>query len=239
MTITRLIFRSLIFYWRTHLGVVIGVAIGAAVLIGALAVGDSVRYSLRRIALARLGKVYYAMFSGERLCTVPLAERIASALGCDTAPALQLQGSASVQGSGQVAAVTLLGVDERFWHLAPSTPPRPDVAGGAVLINRWLAEKLGVEAGTKLVLRAEKPSNLPREARIGAQVDHSVRFTVTVQGILNDDQFGRFSLEATQIPPLNIFVSLKSLQQQLESDGRINLILAGARRDGDGNGYAQ
>lgn len=232
MTITKLIFRSLTFYWRTHLGVVIGVAIGSAVLIGALTVGDSVRYSLKRIALSRLGQVHFAMSSGERLCTEALAERIGLAIGSEAAPVFRLQGSTSVQGSGQTATVTLLGVDARFWELAPSSTQSPPLADGTAVINHWLADKLQIEPGTRLVLHAEKPSHLPREARIGAQVDHTIRFTVTVQAVVDDAGFGRFSLEPTQIPPLNVFVSLDSLQRELEADDRVNLILAGARHDG-------
>ena len=43
MNSLRLITRSLAYYWRTHLGVLLGAAAGAAVMVGALAVGDSVR----------------------------------------------------------------------------------------------------------------------------------------------------------------------------------------------------
>ena len=48
--------RSLRYYWRTNLAVVVGVAIAVAVLAGALMVGDSVRASLRDLVLQRLGQ---------------------------------------------------------------------------------------------------------------------------------------------------------------------------------------
>ena len=50
-----LVRRGLRHYRRTHLGVIAGCAVSAAVLVGALFVGDSVRGTLERIALARLG----------------------------------------------------------------------------------------------------------------------------------------------------------------------------------------
>ena len=53
--------RSLSFYWRAHLGVLLGAAVGTAVLVGALVVGDSVRFSLHQMALARLGRVLSAL----------------------------------------------------------------------------------------------------------------------------------------------------------------------------------
>ena len=61
MTFWTLIRRGLTFHARAHLGVVLGAAVGSAALIGALVVGDSVRESLKDMALARLGRVETAM----------------------------------------------------------------------------------------------------------------------------------------------------------------------------------
>ena len=52
-----LLARNLRWYWRTNLAVVLGVATAAGVLGGAVLVGESVRASLREIALGRLGNV--------------------------------------------------------------------------------------------------------------------------------------------------------------------------------------
>ena len=51
-----LVLRGLVYYWRTNLAVVLGVATAVAVLAGALLVGDSVRGSLRDLVLQRLGR---------------------------------------------------------------------------------------------------------------------------------------------------------------------------------------
>jgi len=42
MTLWKLVRNSLRFYWRTHIGVALGVAISTAVIVGALVVGESV-----------------------------------------------------------------------------------------------------------------------------------------------------------------------------------------------------
>ena len=52
---------SLRHYWRTHTGVSCGVLLASAILTGALLVGDSVDYSLRETALARLGGIEHAI----------------------------------------------------------------------------------------------------------------------------------------------------------------------------------
>ena len=56
-----LIIDSVTHYWRTHLAVVAGVAVAVSVLAGALAVGDSVRASLRGLVEDRLGNTAFAI----------------------------------------------------------------------------------------------------------------------------------------------------------------------------------
>src|SRR5215510_977445 len=56
MQTSRLIKRSLLYYWQTNLVVVLGVAIAVSVLAGALLIGESVRGSLRDLSSQRLGK---------------------------------------------------------------------------------------------------------------------------------------------------------------------------------------
>src|SRR5881398_2690312 len=81
MTIWTLIRRSLRFHARTHLGVVLGAAIGSAALIGALVVGDSVRGSLLSRALERLGPIHHAIISQDRFFEPSLRERLQTAVG--------------------------------------------------------------------------------------------------------------------------------------------------------------
>jgi hypothetical protein len=131
----RLIQRSLIFHWRSHLGVVLGAMIGSAALIGALVVGDSVRESLKDRAEARLGAVELALSSGDRLFQADLGSRLEKAIpGQATntagqpvnlvwggtheprAHALVLQGVAVKQdGSARAHQVQILGSTVPFW----------------------------------------------------------------------------------------------------------------------------
>ena len=64
MTPGRLLLRNLVYHWRGNLAVLLGVAVGSAVLTGALLVGDSLRGSLRDRAERRLGGIDAAMVSG-------------------------------------------------------------------------------------------------------------------------------------------------------------------------------
>src|SRR5918911_1023532 len=54
ITRSRLVLRNLGYHWRGNLAVLLGVAVGTAVLTGALLVGDSLRGSLRDLTEEQL-----------------------------------------------------------------------------------------------------------------------------------------------------------------------------------------
>ena len=78
MKAPRLIRQSLLHYWRGHLGVLLGGALGTAVLVGALIVGDSVRGSLREQAYARLARITHAVIGNDRFVRDDLARLTAA-----------------------------------------------------------------------------------------------------------------------------------------------------------------
>src|SRR5262245_43102487 len=116
-----LVLRGLIYYWRTHLAVVLGVATAVAVLAGALIVGESVRGSLRDLVLGRLGRTDHVVASagffreqlGDEIRAEPrFADRFA-----EVDPLVVTVGFVSSQESGRkVPQVRVYGVDDRFWR---------------------------------------------------------------------------------------------------------------------------
>src|SRR5947209_3349261 len=92
----RLIFRSLKFHARAHLGTVAGAAIGSAALIGALVVGDSLRETLRERALQRVGWVHSAMATPDRLFSQDLKTVFQSPAAAPSASAVALQLPATI-----------------------------------------------------------------------------------------------------------------------------------------------
>src|SRR5713226_1461317 len=97
MTLWTLAARSLRFYWRAHLGVLLGAALGTAILVGALGVGDSVRYSLRSLALARLGGIHLALSGQNRFFRASLAEALATELKTPVVPVVMLRGTVATE----------------------------------------------------------------------------------------------------------------------------------------------
>ncbi|MDQ3813108.1 MAG: ABC transporter permease, partial [Armatimonadota bacterium] len=234
MSILTLVGRSLRFYWRTHLAVALGVAVSAAVLVGALAVGDSVRYSLRRMALARLGQVELALAPQNRFFRAGLADDLTTKLNATVAPVLQLRGTAVVDGGAARANhVQVVGVDHRFWTLGGTKPLFAGKTPDEVVVNERLAEQLGLKSGDELLLRVEKPSLLARDAPLSTDEEATLALRLTVSAIAGDADFGRFSLQANQIPPYNAFVPLAALQAATDQHGKANMLLVGGAPDQD------
>jgi ABC-type lipoprotein release transport system permease subunit len=235
MNSLRLVWRSVVFYARSHLGTLLGAAVGAAVLVGALVVGDSVRGSLRELALLRLGKVEIAAASGDRLFLDSLAVRMQTALQPTTsrqqgqpvpAAVLSLPATAVNQDAGARAnQVSLQGVPPGFWTLAPEDTAPFVIPGDGVAINEPLSRQLDVEVGDEILFRVAKPSELSRDAPLTPDEDTTVSMRLEVWKVLSDEEFGRFSLRGGQLAPLNAFVSLRTLQSRVEMPGRANLLL--------------
>ena len=218
MTSVTLILRSLRFYWRTHLTVLAGVALTSAILTGALAVGDSVRHSLRQLALSRLGHITHAVLPSDRLFRSVLADETG------TAPVLLLTGTVTFpDGSARANDVQVVGVDERFWRLGSVT----NFTG--IVVNERLAVQLGVRVGDTIVVRVEQPALLSRDATLSGKSDATVALRVPVAAIAGDSEFGRFSLHAEQVSPRTVFVPLALLQQELKRPGQANALLVDSR----------
>ena len=233
MTTWLLVLKSFRFYARSHIGTLMGVAVGAMVLVGALLVGESVRGSLHDMAAARLGRVELALPSNDRLFRAELADQLRADLGTDTAALLQLPGIAK-RPSGKTRAnnVVVMGVNEAFWKLALDPPEFAGIPEDSIVLNERLAKQLDVKKGNMVNLRVHNPSQLSRDAPMAPIEDSTASLAqLEVLAIVSDAQFGRFSLQASQVPPYNAFVSLGQLQEAIEKPAMANLMLVGQAED--------
>ena len=225
MNSLRLILRSWRHYRRVHAGVLLCAMLATAVLLGALALGDSADYTLRQRALERLGQVQLAMDAGPRTFRAQLAADIAASSGLHAVPVLALPGVAKTPDDRAAANdVHVLGVPPSFWPLADS--PVPPLADGEVALNEPLARQLGnPRVGDMLVLILDKPSPLPIESPLADIKANRTSMLLKVRAILGPQQLGSFALDAPATPPMNAFVSLATMQSQLGLVGRANLLL--------------
>jgi putative ABC transport system permease protein len=230
MQTTRLLKRSLAYYWQTNLVVVLGVAIAVSVLAGALLIGESVRGSLRDLSSLRLGKtddlISSAGFFREQLAA-DLEQRgqfVANGIGV-TSPLIALKGIVIHEPSKRRAGdVNVYGVDDRFWQfhgVAGVTAPQ----NRDVLLSQSLASELSSGPGDSLLLRLEKPTDIPVESLHGRKEDPGRTLRLNVTSALSGESLGEFSLQPQHGAVRAVFVSLRFLQKELGQDGKVNTIL--------------
>jgi len=218
--VVTLIGSNLRFYARSHLGTLLGVTVAGAILVGALAIGDCVRESLRDLALARIGRTTFVLGSGDRFFRSALADDFQPA-----AAVLQLPGTAAApDDSARANHVQIIGVDKHFWALA-QTPSAQEIPPDSVALNSALARQLRVKPGDTIILHVQKPSLLSQEAPISPREDVATGMRLTVSAVVSDADFGRFGLQANLASPLNAFLPLSWLQAKVDQPGRANLLL--------------
>ncbi|MCX6268782.1 MAG: ABC transporter permease, partial [Bacteroidetes bacterium] len=219
-----LVFRNIWFHRKPYLAVMAGVMISASVITGALIVGDSVRFSLRRLTDLRLGKTRYALEANDRFFRQDLANELSVQTHLTLSPVMQIAGIAINSDKNlRINQVQVIGVDKRFGELWDQPPPIPGM--DEAIISRNVAEKLKLKQGDDLLLRIRNQGKAPSGAPFVAEKSPSVSMRVKVTEIATDEQMGRFSLKNNQSAPYNIFVSLKQMASLLKLSGYANILL--------------
>lgn len=228
MQTSQFIKRSLAHYWHTNLVVVLGVAIAVSVLAGALLIGESVRGSLRDLSSRRLGKTD-DLISSTNFFREQLAADLQSAGA--TCPLIALEGVVVHEPSKRRAGgVKVYGVDERFWKFNGVTGvTAPENRN--VYVSQSLASELGSSPGESLLLRIEKPTEIPVESLHGRKEDPGKTIRLSLANVLGGEQLGEFSLQPQHGSVRAVFVSLSFLQKELEQDAKVNTILVARSAD--------
>ncbi len=218
MTRTRVILKSLRFYWASNLAVLAGVAVAVAVLVGSLVVGDSVKGSLRDLALGRIGGATVVI---ER----PRTFRASLASDVLGSPALLLEGAARTpEADFSIPHVQVVGADDTFARIFPDS--LATLSARDAFVNRRLAGELGIREGDALVVTLPRGGAAPIESIFGrkGRVDTLVTARVIVRRILPDGGVGLFSLRADRPRPRNLFVSRAWLAAQLGEPDTANTV---------------
>jgi len=205
-----LIVRNLAYHWRGNLAVALGVAVGSAVLTGALLVGDSLRGSLRARAERQLGGIDHAA-----LFLKPIRAAVADGLPGSPAPVLMLNGSLQAGAADDapfLGRVSVFGVDHRFapsgsegvnWEQSRRKGEAPIVLGHRV------AERLKVKTGDTVRLGVPRFSDIPRSSSLAKRgvLDTTAAEPFRVAAVLAPDAAANdFNLSPSPAAPMNVFV---------------------------------
>ncbi|MCZ2344202.1 MAG: ABC transporter permease [Bacteroidales bacterium] len=222
-------YRNALYHWRSNVPVLLGVAVGAAVLTGAFLIGDSLRGSLRERSLRQLQGVV-SVCLGQRLVHEDLAQK----LGTGVYPSLILQGSIRAEDAMGVTRhrnrIAVYGVNSagaRHFGL-PQDVDWDSERPLAILTSR-IADHLGIHSGDGVTLSIGTLSTVPRESLLGHRSadEATTSLRMDVQSVLpSAHAMSDFSLVPNPSPAENVFVPLRFLQQRLERPHRVNALLA-------------
>ncbi len=220
MTLSTLALRGLTHYWRTNIATALGLAVAAAVLAGAVAVGDSVRASLLDLALARLGKTTHAVVSTQ-FFRAELAPE---------APMIAMEAVVTHEPSGRRASkVALYGVDDRFFAFHGSAVKGPGASD--VLMSPGLTAELQANKDDQIIVRLPRISAIPMESVQGAKDDPGRSLRGRFREVVPRASAGEFSLRPVQGEVRAVFISLSRMQREFDQRGRVNLALLKAPFD--------
>jgi len=248
MTLLKLAFRNATHDRRAAAATAACIAVIVAVLAGALTVGDSVRGSLRHLALDRLGP-YDELLLTEQPFRAALADELAARPGfrdhfTAAVPVLVLRGTvehSQADGTRRVSNVTIVGCDEAFWASGGHTgfdPPR--LMRDEAALNSALATPLAASAGDTVLLRIGRAGPIPADSPLGQkQRSETVASQeLRVAAVVPNRGLGGFTLSPSQQEAPCAFVALTTLQRLLEQPGRANAILVAGRLDAESSADA-
>jgi len=229
MRLPQLIKRSLRYYWRNNLAVVLGVAVAVAVLAGALLVGDSVRASLRNLVVERLGQTSFVVtspnfFRAQLASDIQNDSRFVASGFRSVCPLISLEGTVTHEASKRVASsIRVYGVDDRFWTFNQREGTGPKNRNS--FISESLARELGTTGSDSLLLQIQKPSEIPLESLHSKKEDLGKTLRLTLSGVLSAEALGEFSIQAQQSGVRAVYVPLDRLQSEIEQTDKVNLLL--------------
>jgi len=219
------IFNSVKHYKKHYLALFLATVLTSAILTGALLVGDSVKYSLRKNVDQRLGEIGFALETNDRFVRKELATEINNQLNLASSAILKLNGIA-IHPIHQIRnnQVQILGVDQSFWEL--SNVNSLELGKKEVILSESLANELNAEIGDRILLKIQKQSIMPLNAPFSGNEENSISLRLKLVNILSRDQLGGFSLKNQQAEVYNAFLDYNYLSAEMGIETLSNLIVS-------------
>src|SRR5450759_2162550 len=222
--IFRIIIRSVKFNKKPVLYQILIIALLSAVITGSLLTGRSVKESLKKSSTERLGNAGIIISSGIRNFDLELAKRMKESAKMISTGILEINGYCQSLNSQKGANNThIYGVNEDFFtfHGFDSIKIKP----GEVVINKRLADYLGVKPGEDLIIRFTEISDIPSDAPFAPDNKTTKSVVMKIGAILEPVRNGNFSLSISQISPMNIFMNLPDVEDKQANSYKINRLL--------------
>ena len=193
-------------FWRL---IAIACAVAAGVIAGSLIVGDSVRHSLEKRTLDRLGDARTVIVSQNGYLDAAFAKAVPSGQG-------MLYSDGFVSADGRLIPVCVWGTDS--------------VEPGSVKINTTLGREIGAGKGSTVVLRLPRNGLVPSGSLFVTE-EYTLGLRLSCTDVLSASQGGNLSLRVAQVLPFNVFVSRSELCENLETGDKISMVFSSRELD--------
>jgi len=224
-------FRTVSFHRQIALSVALGVATAAAVITGALIVGDSMRGSLRALTIDRLGRVDQMIlpggfFNASGMDTNLQGRDIAAVILFDQG--VVETGTRDEDGKiRRASSIQVIGIDSSF-RLLDSVNVIPEVGPGLdeVFLNQAAADELGVQVGDQVTVRLPSEQAVPADSPLGKRDSQTEGIPrLTIKAIVANRGLGRFALRPSQVEPMTILMNREAIANALDRSGQANALL--------------
>ena len=220
----RIIIQSIKFYKKPVLYQILIIVLLCAVITGSLLTGSSVKESLKKSSTERLGNTGIVISSGIRYFDSDLVQRMKGRSGIGCTGILEINGYCQSLSSQKAAFNThIYCVNKNFFifHGHDSIAIRP----GEIAVNKQLADYLGIKAGDDLIIRFKEINDIPSDAPFAPAQGAGKSIVMKVGSILEPNQTGNFSLSISQITPMNIFINLPDIEDDISGHLKLNRLL--------------
>ncbi len=232
MKYSKLFYRNMLYYKTSYLTVVFGILISFMVLAGSLTVGDSVRYSLSKIAGNRTGKTEFAVIKNSGFFSEQLLQNLSSIHKINASSVLSLNGFA-VKDGGKIRKnrIAVSGVKQNFFDFAANNNRfNFTCTKNEAVINRKLAAEMNLKPGDSLMVKLYSKGFISDELSITDSRNKIIPLHIIIKDIVDSEDFGKFGLNSHQQAPLNIFIPYQFLALKTGLDGYSNLILTAGKK---------
>lgn len=224
MNLSHIAFKSLLYDRKGVFYQVLIIILLTAVITGSLMTGNSVRGSLKKTSLEKIGKTGIMVSSGIRYFDPMLCSKMEKATGLKTTGVLEIDGFCQNFSTGTTSpSIKIYAVDESFFPFQGNDSIT--LNKGEAAINQKLASYLDLKPGDDIIIRFSTLSDLPADAPFSPDKSTTSSIVIKTGRVLSSSQSGNFSLGISQITPLNIFIGLSDLKGRIDNFPGINRLL--------------
>lgn len=221
----KILYRNIVYYRKSNIYIALATSLCIAVILGSLAVGDSVKHSLLTISEQHIGKTTQVLFSSERNISTNIARSISNLPNYKASTVLHTTAILTNRKTGeQLNKVNVYGIDSSFFGFSSFKQYQIENEE-TIFINTAIQNRLSLKQGSSIMLSIPKASDISINTPFVSSNTSFVSIRDTVSDILDDLHFGNFTLLSTQTEPYNVFIPIKKLKETLDISTDGNIVL--------------